>query len=354
MSLLQPFSAAAQKSVTVLSRFGELFSERLKQRAESVTAEKQREINAINLEAKKARKLKSALDDPLDNLNNTISRVSGLRSQIDALIKTVTNADADPEAADNAQSYRTAFAGILNQMRNVAETARVRPNLLGDGTASLSFPTNVNGTEQTVRGINLVSDYYIVDSEGKRFEPERTTNLLRRFESYPEEPGEIFANLDTGARLDGIDGNALTFTLNADTADAGEFSGTIVREGTGILDPWLYDNFATPEGRARALADLDAAKAVLELEERRYGVAKSTVEFQRNRAKADVNEADFAIEAISIEQARIIRETEAEVARQAAVLASRLEHLQILRNEYAKLFNTQRNPLVQTLLDISV
>ncbi|MEQ8193876.1 MAG: hypothetical protein RIB59_05250 [Rhodospirillales bacterium] len=354
MSLLQPFAAAAQKSATVLARFGELFSERLKQRAESVTAQKQREINAINIEADKSRKLKAKLEDPLDNVDNTITRVSGLRSQIDALIKTVTNAEADPEAAANAAGYRSAFTSILNQMRNVADTARVKPNLLGEGNVTLTFPTNVNGIEQTVRGINLVSDYYIVDSEGKRFEPERTTNLLRRFDSYPEEPGETFANLDTGARLDSIDGNDVGFTLNADTADAAPFTGTVVREGIGILDSWLYDDFATPEGRARARSDLEAAKSVLDLEERRYGVVKSTIEFQRNRAKTDVKDADLAIEAIAIEQAQIIREAEAEVSRQAAVLASSLEHVQILRNEYTKLFNTHRNPLVQTLLDIRV
>ena len=127
-----------------------------------------------------------------------------------------------------------------------------------------------------------------------------------------------------------------------------------MREGPGILDPWLYDNFATPEGRSRALADLESAKSVLDFEIRRYSTAKSAIEYQRNQAKSKINQAGFAIKDISVEQAQSIRLVEAGMAREAAVLASSMEHAQLIRREYTKMFGENNDPLIKNLLDISV
>lgn len=355
MNILAPISAAAQKSATALAQFGELFSARLKQQSEAITAKKQREINTINLEADRFRKFKKELDGSLDIISNSVTRAEGLRSQLNGLILTVNNAAADLEAATNTEGYRLAFDSILNQMRDVAGKARVSPNLLGnDGPTSLQYPIDPSGTKQSIRGINLVSDYYIVDSEGKRFEPDRTGNLIRQINEDPESTEEIFANLDSGIRLDSISGNAISFTLKPGTAEETGFSGELVREGPGILDPWLYDGFTTVEGRNRALADLDAAKGVFEFEAQRYKASKTSIEFHRNRANTKVKQADFAIEDISIEQAQAIRVAEASMAREAAVLATKLEHAQLIRNEYTKMFGGRNDPMIKTLLDISV
>jgi len=359
MDVLAPLSAAAQKSASALARFGEHFTARLKQQSETITDKKQREINTINIDADRFRKFKGKLDDSLDVVSNTITRTEGLRSQLNGLILTVNNAQADPKADEGAEGYRLAFNSILNQMRDVAGKARVSTNLLGnDGSLGLRYPSDPSGTAQTLRGINLVNDYYIIDSEGKHFKPERTLNLIRQQSHDPEAPSDVptenYANLDTGVRLDRLSGQAINFTLKPGNAGKTRFSGTLVREGPGILDPWLYDNFATPEGRNRALADLEAAKSVLDFEIRRYGAAKSTIEYQRNQANSKIKQADFAIEDISIEQAQSIRLVKAGMARESAVLASSLEHAQLIRREYTKIFGGNNNPLIKNLLDISV
>ncbi len=355
MNILAPLTAAAQKSATALAQFGELFNARLKQQSEAITAKKQREINAINLDADRFRDFKKQLDGTLDIISNSVTRSKGLRSQLDGLILTVGNAGADPEAANNADGYRLAFNSIMNQMRDVAGKARVNPNLLGDsGPARLDYPVDPSGTKQAVRGVNLVSDYYIIDSEGKRFEPDRVGGLIRQVEDDPDATNQNFANLDTGIRLESISGNAISFTLKPGTAEETSFSGELVRKGPGILDPWLYDDFKTVEGRSRALADLEAAKGVFDFEIQRYGSAKTSIEFHRNRANTKVKQADFAIEDISIEQAQAIRIAEAKMAREAAVLATKLEHAELIRNEYTRMFGGTNDPLTKTLLDISV
>jgi hypothetical protein len=337
MNILAPLTAAAQKSATALAQFGELFNARLIQQSEAITAKKQREINAINLDADRFRDFKKQLDGTLDIISNSVTRSKGLRSQLDGLILTVGNAGADPEAANNADGYR------------------VNPNLLGDsGPARLDYPVDPSGTKQAVRGVNLVSDYYIIDSEGKRFEPDRVGGLIRQVEDDPDATNQNFANLDTGIRLESISGNAISFTLKPGTAEETSFSGELVRKGPGILDPWLYDDFKTVEGRSRALADLEAAKGVFDFEIQRYGSAKTSIEFHRNRANTKVKQADFAIEDISIEQAQAIRIAEAKMAREAAVLATKLEHAELIRNEYTRMFGGTNDPLTKTLLDISV
>jgi hypothetical protein len=191
MDVLAPLSAAAQKSASVLARFGEHFTARLKQQSETITDKKKRETNTINIDANRFRKFKGKLDDSLDVVSNTISRTEGLRSQLNGLILTVNNAQADPKADQDAEGYRLAFNSILNQMRDVAGKARVSTNLLGnDGGLGLRYPSDPSGTPsgtvQTLRGINLVNDYYIIDSEGKHFKPKRTLNLIRQLSHDPE------------------------------------------------------------------------------------------------------------------------------------------------------------------------
>ncbi len=56
----------------------------------------------------------------------------------------------------------------------------------------------------------------------------------------------------------------MTITVFAGTPAAKTFTGTVTRDGLGVLDSFLYDGFTTAAGRSRAFDDLRAAKATID------------------------------------------------------------------------------------------
>ena len=71
----------------------------------------------------------------------------------------------------------------------------------------------------------------------------------------------------------------MTITVFAGTTAAKTFTGTVTRDGLGVLDSFLYDGFKTAAGRGRALKDLRAAKATIDAELARFeGALKSARE----------------------------------------------------------------------------
>ena len=82
-----------------------------------------------------------------------------------------------------------------------------------------------------------------------------------------------FVAISRDVRLDSIDKfdpDKVTVTIFPGTTAAKTFTGTVTRDGLGVLDSFLYDGFATAAGRSRAFEDLRAAKTTIDRELTRF------------------------------------------------------------------------------------
>ena len=358
MTIFSGLSAQSGGNSLLLAQIKAFFQVKVNVQGTRILDQNRGQINSIERDATQWRDLKDDLKEPLFQIERTLTRFKSSRSNLDNLISTVNKANLDPEVATNALGYRAAFDSILNSVRSTAENTIDNPNLLGkDPSAKLVYPVSPTGGNQILNGRYVGSDYYITDSSGKRWQPDRVAGLLRQYDSYPESPSEKSGALQEGVRLDSFDAatEGVTFTINSATAAIESFSGTITREGTNILDAWLYDGLKTQAGRDRALADLKAAKTVLELEERRYQVARTTVNFHRSRADANVDRFQGNIDKVLASQAQELVNVKDSLDRQFRVAQDSLIGAIALRREYSNFFLQQRNdPLIKALFDIRV
>jgi len=328
-------------------------------KANAISGTFQAKINAVNLRADRHRDLEADLSAHDKRIGNVINRIKSIRFGLDNLLSTLTKANQDEEIDANASGYQSAFDSIVNGLRKTAESTNDSPNLIGRiGTQSLKYPLNISGVTQSVTGTYLGTDYYITDADGKRWQPERGSKLLRQYDDYPKDPSTKVANLDTGLRLDSLVDNNLSFTTRPDTAGAETFAvATLHHEGVRVLDVWLYDGLATADGRTCALADVQAAKDAINLELSRYEIVRSTIGYYGCKTELTVNGYQAETETLLIEQARAIGEAQADLQRQLQAANSNLAQSIAMKAGYARIFQgfitSRNNPLISALIDIN-
>jgi hypothetical protein len=159
-------------------------------------------------------------------------------------------------------------------------------------------------------------------------------------------------------RLESLSDDTLTFTTGAGTAGEETFAGAILHhEGIRVLDAWLYDGLATADGRARALADVEAAKDAIDLELKRYDIVRTTIGYYGRKAEIAVDGYNTKTDSLLIEKARAIGEAQAELQRQLQATNSRLAQSFAIKGEYARIFqsfiSSRTNPLIKALIDVS-
>lgn len=359
MTVLSGFSRETVNGAFLQVRVNSYFEERLAQKTNAISGSFGAKVNAINLRADRFRDLRADLLEDDRKISNVINRIKVIRRGLDNLLSTVTKANQDEEADTNATGYQSAFDSIVGGLRRSAESASDSPNLIGRiGTQKLTYPTNISGASQSVQGIYLGTDYYITDADGKRWQPDRAAKLLRQYDDYPETPSTKVANLATGVRLDSLVDNTLSFTTGPDTGSPETFAGaTLNHEGIRVLDAWLYDGLATADGRARALADVEAAKDAIDLELSRYEIVRTTIGYYGRKAEIQVDGYNGETDTLLIQQAQAIGEAQADLQRQLQATNSNLAQSFALKAEYGRIFQSfitsRNNPLISALIDIN-
>lgn len=358
MSILSPVTGNDIADSLLVRQVQTFFEKKVNQEGERILSRHGSRVNSINRQSEPWERLKDRLTEPLKSLDRVVGRLQSIRATIDSLIKTVENANEDADADANPAGYKATFDGLMKSFRNYAENTPDTPNLLGrDPSAQLTFPINSTNAQQTFNGTYFGTDYYITDSNGDRWQPNRVSGQLVRFDSFPDEPSTTKAAINTGIRLDSFDEStgAVDFTINAATAAIESVSGTVTREGLHVLDAWLYDDLGSQEGRDRALADLESAQTLVDLEIRRYEVAANTIDFHRQRATLNIEGFEKEREAVLARQAQELVDARDELDRQFRVTQESLRGSIALRKQYSVFFLGQTNdPFISALIDINV
>jgi hypothetical protein len=307
-----------------------------------ITGTSQQEINGAQRQIDRWNALRDDLDEAKNYLRSLVSAVEAIRSAVQGMTTTAYSArNRDDRSGD---TYKFAFDAGLRSINVQAEDNGLRPNLLGSATVSdHSYETDLSGATVSLEAYFLGSDYYILDSDGRKWvrEPENQLVLQRRDADTGVATGEQ-ASLSTGIRLDSFDpdSGAVTFTIrNTGTGEWDQaFSGTVHRSGLRILDSWLYDGLATDTGRTNALDDLHAAKSVVDVQLAKYDGALAVAEFHDGRAKASANGLDAKVDSLTT---RLLLDLqEADNARQFVngLNRTQVEASTTVRREYLKMF----------------
>lgn len=294
-------------------------SQTVKNRKEAIAASHQTQINDLRSQSAKWEKFKNEISDASSMLVSVRSRVQSMINMIDAMDRTLVQAGQ----SEDPSAYAASFNGYLKSLHNQATTNSLKPNVLGmkQGVAA-EYPINIYGARATISGSYVGSDYYIDDTDGKRWMVDRSMDTIKRWESYPDtasSTGEA-ANLKDGLQLTSISGDTVDFVYGHNTATPQSFTGTLTREGLGLVDAWLYESLATEDGRARAAEDLESARAFLKSELSRYSTAHDVVAFHQSRIETVMTElSDKTVDLIGASQDAQAK-VEADAQRQQAAI----------------------------------
>jgi hypothetical protein len=312
-------------------------------------------INGIDRQAQKWKDFQAELEQPRAVVGGAIGRLKGVRGLLDSLIKTVGKADLDPQSGTLSDGYRATFDSMLRSLRLRVDQTADNPNLLGKtGARELLIPTDIHGATQSLRQNYKGSDYKILDTSGFQWAPDYVGNLLRRYDSYPDDPSSVSGSFAGGIRLDSLSGGDVTFTIAPDTANPQTFTGTIDREGIGIVDAWFYDNLSTGDGRDRALADLKAARKTVDLEINRYQRFLTTIAYYDSRAAIRLGDFRAETGALLIEREREVLTSQDSIQRQFELATTALSRNQAIINVYKTMFATSGNTVADRVFGVII
>lgn len=356
MTMFTKISASMVRQATLQAQITQHFKRLSEVQGGVIAGRYAKKINSVDFQAKKWRMLESDFDDARRDINSVVGRIKSIKASVESMMTIVRNASSDEQADANPTGYSRAFDSTLRSVVGKALSNQTGNNLIGNsGAARLSYPINVYGTTREVRGAFLGTDYHIIDSQGKRWSPDWSARLLRQYDEYPDKPSDKLGDFDNGVRVDSISGTTVAFTIAPNTAAPQSFTGTLHRDGLGLLDAWYYDGLATETGRDRAMADLESAQLSLDLEIRRYEIAGSTIGFYAKKSAATVGGYDKRVAALLAEKAKEFGIAEQRLARDYQAASRSIGAGAALRQRYAKIFGPDGgNAITKILIDINV
>lgn len=326
---------------------------------------RQRQIEVANQRTSKPRKSNEDLNKIISFLSNAVDRIKTIRRLADNLTAEVSKADRF-KSGDNAVQFDITLA----QLSRVADKTYDAPNLLSSSSdTDFVFLTTGDGRVVTLSGAELGTGFTITVKEGSFKQGNTQGNfifsdhearVLRVVDPLkdpftPPLPGN-FADITRDVRLDSIDKfdpDKVTITFFSGTSAAKTYTGTLTRDGLGVLDSFLYDGFASAAGRNRAFKDLEAAKATIDQELTRFeGSLKSARLISRQR---DINLASFISLFDTSTSASVIELHAADSARafQNDFNAKLVNGLETARNQLGKVLGAlDYGPPTNTIVDI--
>ncbi len=305
-SILSPNSIDIANASRILNLAAVGSSSRARQER-IIRAGQQTKIEVVNQRTNKPRESNEELTKIISFLANVVDRIKTIRRLADDLTAEVSKADRFG-AGDNAVQFDIALA----RLSQVADQTNDAPNLLNSSRSTVfGFLTTEDGRAVTLSGAALGTGFTIAETGSVLrkdltiTEKNRTVifsdhevRVLRQTDPLKEPFADPlpanFAAISRDVRLDSIDKfdpDKVTITVFAGTPAAKTFTGTVTRDGLGVLDSFLYDGFTTAAGRSRAFEDLRAAKATIDAELVRFENALKAA--RKISGQRDLNLASF-------------------------------------------------------------
>ena len=234
-----------------------------------IANQSQVKIDAAKREMARWTPLTDGINSAQDNLNSAVSKAQSLDQTLFNMIDTL-NTPTNISGDWSSQAAR--FDGLLSAITSM--TGDDDPtNLLGSRQRGntyqpneVSYQASPNPQDQvTVYGSYAGSDTKITMADGTFWMPLGSQGIQNYTLypvapiGYPQSTGSGATTLDTP-----FNESSITFTTGQTVQNPQTYTGSVQRAGLGVMQSWLYDGLATPDGRARALQDIQNARTKLE------------------------------------------------------------------------------------------
>ena len=328
----------------------------LAQQEEIIRTGRQEKIAIDNQRTGKPRLSNIALDKTISFLSNAVNRTKLIRELTNSLTNDVRQSD-QYGTGDSASHFDITLA----YLSNIAAQTADEPNLLSSSSGEeFKFITTMDGRFISLNGANIGTGYTITDNKTMigsdytslgsnrnivyadheygvlRHKDPLMGKFSNKFSPLPGDFVSIFGHVSLD-KIDKFDPSKVTITFFPGTSSADSFTGTVSREGLGILNSFLYDGFTTAAGRNRAFVDLRAAKTSIDKELFRFEGALSSATLIKNQK--DLSLANFVslIDSSTFGSTIKLQETDSARAFKNNFNSIRVKGVETSRNELGKL-----------------
>jgi len=351
VTALDPINARSYASALLLLQLQLANSVDVARQQKVLNASLNQEINSINLEGDKWRSLKTDLWDSVNFIQEAVTRTESIASRLESM--SLTAYTAKNGDTHSSWTYPIQFDVQLRGINSTAIDSRKTPNLLSTNDSNYTYIKNIYGATETVDREFLGTSYTITDSGGDIWVRDRNSNILRQWDGNTYTKTGKFAALTGGIRLDSIVGTSVTFTINYNSTDALQFTGTLSTSGLGVLDAWLYEDLTTAAGRTRALADVHEAQAQIDAHTARLKGELAIANYHLGRSQVQIGANRDLVDAATASHLLKLQEVEQSNATQNAYNALIVQGANAVRDQYFNLLSlSYGNGLARALINI--
>jgi len=344
----------------------------------------QRLADALNVVNQQAKERNAAINVQNERwisvkaqINNAMIAVSNGQDSIKTVADTLLLMRGSIAGAgtpgENVQLYREQFDAQVTLINNEAESSGDAFNLVGninrrDGTPNtVEYRKDVNLNSSTLTGTYIGSDYRIEANDGTVWVPDLGSDLIQAFPPNSETPQDyVTGDGQTVSKATSTRNGLTLVSYNASTKQITvevsvvptdppiTVTGTLKKNGIGVMQSWFYNGFATEADRARAFKDINAAEVNLTF-------ASGELQRSATQTSIDNRHADAALNALSVQtqdansdQQKQNQEIQLKAAQQYLAMQANLQNLQSQQSNYLQAFSGfVGDPFTQSLLDIN-
>jgi len=327
----------------------------LAEKHQAIAAGADSEINTLNRELDRWTHVRDGLQDVIDELSSTVGRAQTIRSKLEDLVSKTFLAQYGDSISED--SHAAIFDAIVKAINSTAEQRGHLTNLIGDAAeAGLNYVTDIYQAKETVDDTFLGTDY-VIAQDGGVYEWRRDTEygyFLRQHEVTSGAETGVFTTITGGVRLDSISGSDITFTIDYETDNATQYSGTITTQGLGILDAWAYENLTTSAGRTRAFDDIITAKGIVDGEIARLKGELASAQYFNNKALVRSDAIDNKVDNATRGALLDLQEAQTDAERQQFISDAIIEGNRNLRYRFKQLlqYAPQNAGITEALVDV--
>lgn len=290
----------------------------------------------------------------VENGQEGIAAIKDMLLQMRIVVGLYGEADTDEAKAE----LKTRFDEYVDQINRTADTYAPAYNPIGNVVSTdwtpneISFTSDIAGTETSVGGAYVGSDFYIAVPGGTTWVPDPGSSSITEYTVYNTQNERDstkaggFASTRTGLRLDDYDPETgeITVTVDPENADV-QVTGTLKTGGLGVMQSWFYD-LDSEEGRAAATAAITNADNTVAAAEAQLGGMAITV-------KAAGNKVDKSLDALNVDRSEAMKDqlsatyaAQVKQQQELQVLKSTFENMAAQQSYYTSIFaNSSRSSI---------
>lgn len=210
----------------------------------------------------------------------------------------------EAETDEARAALKERFDEYVDKINRTADTYAPAYNPIGNVVSTdwtpneITFASDVSGTETSVDGTYIGSDFYVAADDGTTWVPEPGSSSITQYSVYNTQNERDstkaggFASTRNGLRLDAYDPATGRITMTVDPQNAAtQVTGTLKTGGLGVMQSWFYD-LDSEAGRAAATEAIGKAENVVAAAEGQLGgmaVAVKAADKKMDRALANLN-----------------------------------------------------------------